>query len=53
MPIIKCVIDGVQFDLLFAAIEEPLKITKLLQPGPNGGEQASASEWFLKLSEMT
>ena len=51
VPIIKCIIDGVLFDLLFAAIEEPLKITKLL--GPHGNEQASASDWFLKLSEMT
>lgn len=30
VPIIKCIIDGIQFDLLFAAIEEPHKITKLL-----------------------
>jgi poly(A) polymerase len=39
--------------LLFAAIEDSTKIQKLLQPASLGLEQASASDWFLKLSEMT
>lgn len=45
VPIIKCVINSIHFDLLFASMDEPNKILNKLQ-------NDSQNEWFSKLSEQ-
>lgn len=44
VPIIKCVINSIHFDLLFASVDEPKKIYAKLQ--------SDNDEWFSKLSEQ-
>lgn len=44
VPIIKCVINSIHFDLLFASVDEPNKIHQKLQ--------SDNDEWFSKLSEQ-
>ena len=51
VPIIKFVLNGIQFDVLFAAIEDPKKLGNLLKKLTNNG--ANAVEGFKDLSETT
>ena len=51
VPIVKFVLMGIQFDVLFAAIEDPKRLGNLLKKLTNQG--ASNAEGFKDLSETT
>ena len=51
VPIIKFVLNGIQFDVLFAAIEDPKRLGNLLKKLTNLG--ANHVEGFKDLSETT
>ena len=51
MPIIKFVLNGIHFDVLFAAIDDPKRLGQLLKKMSNGA--AMMIDEFRKLSETS
>ena len=51
VPIIKLVLNGIQFDILFAAVDDPKKLPTIMRKMSQGG--AGQLEELRKLSETT